>query len=121
MITLTTAAQINSVLGGSAPVGYNKLVLSPFTMNPVDQVVQSTVRLTSTANPDMQAIIGSMRISVPEAVLEIQVQQLDFYRRIRLTSPQSTSVLTIITNAQNALENGLITLGLVSGTQSAGS
>lgn len=120
MITLTTPPSINSILGGSAPVAYNKLVLGPFTMDGVTQVVTGTLRLTSTGSPTMQPITGSLRISVPAASVVVEVPQLDFYRQITTTSPQNTSVLNIIEAAQAQLENGLISLGLISGSRSAG-
>lgn len=120
MITLTTPPQINSVLGGSAPIGYDKLVLSPFTMDAVGQTVRGTLRLTSTATPTMQPITGSLSINVPSSELIVEVSQLDFYRRITLNSAQNTSVLNQIETAQAQLENGLITLGVIAGTRTAG-
>lgn len=120
MITLTTPPQINSILGGSAPVAYNKLVLGPFTMDGVTQTITGTLRLTSTGSPTMQPIIGTLRISVPSATVVVEVAQLDFYRQITTTSPQNTSVLNIIEAAQAGLENGLISLGVIAGTRTAG-
>lgn len=120
MIALTTPAQINSVLGGNAPVGYDHLVLNPFTMDPSALTVSGTLRLTSTAAPTMQAISGRLSINAGTGVLEIQVEQLDFYRRLQLSGPQISAVTTIIRNAQNALEAGLVNLGVIAGTQSAG-
>lgn len=35
MSTLTNPPTINSVLGGDAPVGYDKLVLAPITLDPL--------------------------------------------------------------------------------------
>jgi hypothetical protein len=120
MITLTTPANINSVLGGNVPVAYNRLVLSPSTMDPQTLLITGVLKLTSSAVPTMQAITGSLTINNSSGVLEIAVQQLDFYRRIQLSGPQITSVNTIIGNAQNALESGLVSLGVIAGTQSAG-
>lgn len=120
MITLTTPAQINSVLGGNAPVGYDRLVLAPFSFDPVTLAVSGTVRLTSTAAPQMQPITGALRINASSGELVIEVAQLDFYRRVQLSGPQITAVLNIIANAQNALEAGLVSLGVVAGVQSPG-
>lgn len=120
MITLTTPAQINSVLGGNAPVGYNHLVLAPFTMDPQTLLVTGSLKLTSTTAPTMQAITGRLTINNSSGVLEIEVAQLDFYRRIQLAAGGIAAVNTIISNAQNALEAGLITLGVIQGVQSAG-
>ena len=120
MITLTTPAEINSVLGGTSPVAYNKLVLGPFTMNGIDQTISGVLRLTATAAPSMQAIIGSVRISVPAAELVIEVSQLDFYRRIVLSSGQNTAILNQIEAAQAQVENGLISIGVIAGTRAAG-
>ena len=120
MITLTTPPSINSVLGGNVPISYPKFVVSKYTMDPIGGIIEATLRITSTTNPEMTPILGQLRIVVPQSLLEISVQQLDYYRKLTLTGPQNASVTTIITNAQNALENGLINLGLVSGTQASG-
>lgn len=120
MITLTTPPQINSVLGGNAPIGYDKLVVGPFTLNPISLSIQGQLRLTSTAAPDMQAIAGTLTITTASATLEIAVERLDFYRRVVLAGPQNDAVMTIIRNAQNAIENGLINLGVIQGTQALG-
>lgn len=120
MITLTTPHEINSVLGGNAPVAYNKLVLGPFTMDGVTQTIRGTLRLTSTASPSMQPIVGSLSISVPSAEVTVEVAQLDFYRRIVTSSGQNTAILNQIEAAQAQLENGLISLGVIAGTRSAG-
>lgn len=122
MITLTTPAQINSVLGGTAPVDYNKLVIGPFTLNPTtgNVGVSGSLRLTSTAVPAMDPITGSLTVDIASGVLVMSVPQLDFLRRVVLTGPQVTAVQTIITNAQNALETGIVNLGVVAGTQSSG-
>jgi hypothetical protein len=120
MITLTTPPSINSILGGSAPVAYNKLVLGPFTMDGVTQSVVGTLRLTSTTNAQMQPIIGSLSISVPGSKVTIEVPQLDFYRQITTNSAQNTALLAQIEAAQAQIENGLITLAVIAGTRSAG-
>lgn len=120
MITLTTAPQINSVLGGSAPVAYNKLVIGPFTFTPSNQDVTGTVSLMSTTQAEMAPITGTMKISVATAKLEIAVPQLDFYRRVTLTGPQNTAVQNIVRDAQNALESGLVSLGVIAGAQTTG-
>lgn len=121
MITLTTPPQINSVLGGSVPVGYDKLVLGPFTMDGVTQTIRGTLRLTSTASPSMQPIAGALSITLPggnECIVD--VPQLDFYRRVVLSGAQATAVLAQIETAQAALENGLVSLGLIAGVRTAG-
>lgn len=120
MITLTTPRDINSVLGGTAPIPYNKLVLSPFTMDGVGQTISGTLRLTATSAPTMQAIQGTVRISVPSAEIIIEVPQLDFYRRLVLSSAQNTAILAQIETAQTQLENGLVALGVIAGVRTPG-
>ncbi len=120
MITLTTPAQINSVLGGNAPVDYNKLVISPINFDAVSQTVNASLRLTATGNTSMQPITGTLRISVPGAELVVEVPQLDFYRRVVTSSPQNTAILAIIETAQKGIEDGLVSLGVISGVRSAG-
>ena len=120
MITLTLPAAINSVLGGNAPVSYDKLVISRLNFAPVTMTVNGTLSLTSTTDPEMQEISGSLSILTASARLEIAVPQLDFYRRVALTGPQNTAVMTIIRDAQDALESGLVTLGVIDGIQAPG-
>ena len=120
MITLTNPKAINVVLGGTAMVDYDKFVLSSITHNPVAMIINAAIRITSTTDPNMQAISGSLSINTASAVLTIEVPQLDFYRQISLTGPQNNAVQTIIRDAQNDLENGLISVGVVDGTQAPG-
>jgi len=122
MITLTTPASINSVLGGNVPVLYDKLVLTTFSYNPVDMKITASITMTSTTSPDMQPITGNMTVwaQASQGVLELEVRQLNFYRRVRLSGPQATSIMAMITAAQTQLESGLVTLGVIAGLQSAG-
>jgi hypothetical protein len=120
MITLTNAPLINSILGGVATVAYDKLILSAITHDPVTMTTNARIKITSTAEPTMQAVYGTLLINTATAVLTIEVQQLDFYRQITLTGPQNTTAQSFITNTQNALEDGLITLGVIDGTQAVG-
>lgn len=120
MITLTSPAQINSVLGGNVPVSYDKLVIKPFTFDAKLMTINGTLSLTSTTEPEMQEIVGRLIIETASARLEIAVQQLDFYRRVALTGPQNDAVMTIIRDAQDALESGLVSLGVIDGIQAPG-
>jgi hypothetical protein len=120
MITITNPATVNSILGGNAPVGYSKLVLSPFVMNPVERTITGELRLTSTTSPEMPVIQGRLSIQLNTGILEISVQQLDFYRKLGMTAPQIATVQGWITNAQNAIEAGLISVNVVAGVQAAG-
>jgi hypothetical protein len=120
MITLTTAPQINSVLGGTVPVQFDRLVLSPLNFEAVAQTISGTVRLSSTAAPDMAPITGRLWVDVKAGVLEVEVGQIDFYRRIKLNAGQITAVQALISTAQTSVEQGLVSLGIIAGTQTAG-
>jgi hypothetical protein len=77
--------------------------------------------ISSSANPDMQSVNGSMTINCVTAKLTIAVPQLDFYRQVTLTGPQNTFVTdNVIRASQNTLESGLVTLGVVAGVQTTG-
>lgn len=120
MIILTIPPVVNSILGGDSSIEYDHLVLSSIAINPLTLLVTANLRLTSTSNPEMQEITGTLRIENSSGVLTVEVGKLDFYRRVQLSGAQITSVNTIISNAQNALESGLISLGVIGGTQSPG-
>lgn len=120
MITLTTPPTVNSILGGNAPISYNKFVLSNISYDTVNMQISAQIRLTSTSESSMQPVTGTLRINTQTAVLTIEVQQLDFYRQIVLTGPQNSAVQGFITSTQNSLESGLVSLGVIAGIQAAG-
>jgi hypothetical protein len=120
MITLTTPPAINSRLGSADTVAYDRMVLSSFLLDPVSRRVDGNLRITSTAAPDMQAVTGTLRINLVTGELVVEVDQLDFRRRIILTAGQVNTVQNIINAAQNSLESGLINLAIIAGAQSAG-
>lgn len=120
MITLTTPPSINSVIGGNSPVNYDKFKLVSLTFDTANRNINAAIEITSSTNPDMTALSGKVTIKFAEATAEIQVQQLDFYRRIRLSGPQQNAVSNIVTGAQDDVEAGLISLGLVAGAQATG-
>jgi len=121
MITLTTPAVINSVLGGNAPVNYNKLVIDNIRMGTQSKDTSATLVLTSTTNPEMQEISGSLQINFAGANIVVSVPQIDFYRRIQLSGPQQNAVATLVFNAQNGIETGLVNLGIISGVHTPAS
>lgn len=118
MITLTTPPSIRTVLGGATTVDYDRFVLSQITYDPVAASINGLVRLTSTAAPTMNPIPGKFKIV--GTILEIEVEQLDFYRRVSLDTNAQNAVQGYITSAQNALESGMVTLGVISGVQTTG-
>lgn len=121
MITLTTPPSVNSVLGGNAPISYDRFALSSITYDTLNMQVTAQIRITSSANPDMQPVTGNLTINTATAKLTIAVQQLDFYRQVTLTGPQNTFVQdNVIRASQNILESGLITLGVTAGVQAPG-
>ena len=119
-ITLTTPAQINSVLGGNILIDYDHVVLTPININQVTNTLGASVRLTSSANPDMDVITGNLNINAGTGVLIFTVEQLDMVRKMQLSAGQITAVLNIMSNAQDALENGLINISVIDGIQTTG-
>lgn len=118
MITLTTPAHINSILGADSPASYDRLVLSPININPVEQSINANIRLSSSAGAE-SPVIGSLTIMVPQSKLFIEVGNL-VRKSMSLTAGQNAAALKVINDTQNALESGLISLTAVQGTQSAG-
>jgi len=118
MITLTNPILIKNQIGGDGTVAYNKLVLLPLRMYPGQGKVDATVELTSTANPSMPPIRGSLTIDGP--LVRVEVERVNLYLGVQMSAGQQASLATIIANAQNALEAGLVNLGVVAGAQSAG-
>lgn len=120
MITLTTPKAINNVLGSNATVAYNKLVIGPFTFDPVTKNIQAALSLTVSADPDSQPISGRLTITPATSTLEFRMDQIDLLRRVKLTGPQNAAAMAVVTNAQDALESGIVSLGVVAGVQTSG-
>ena len=120
MIILSIPPSINSVLGGNSPVSYDKMIISPLAMDAQKLVINAPIKLMSSTNPEMQEIQGDLSINTANGILNVRVPSLDFYRQTILTPNQVTAVNAIISDAQSAIEQGLITLNVVGGTQSPG-
>ena len=118
MITLSTPPQVRSVLGGASTVDYDRFVLSQIVYDPPAGTINGLVKITSSAAPTMNPIMG--RFKIAGAILEIEVEQLDFYRRVSLDTNAQNAVAGYISSAQNALEAGMVSLGVVAGVQSSG-
>ncbi len=119
-ITLTTPPQIKTILGGSDLATYDHVVVSPMTLNAIKQTITANVRLTSSADPEMDVVMGNVTIDASTGKLVFAVPQLDMIRKMQLSGGQITAVLGIISDAQDALESGLIAVGTIDGTQSTG-
>ena len=120
MITLTVPVEVNSVLGGNAPIGYDKVVVAPLTLDANQLTVSGEIRIISTSTPTMQPIVGRMRINAVAANLDVEIPLLDFYRRISLNQDANNYVIGKIKESQAAFELGLIAVGVVSGVRSDG-
>ncbi len=121
MITLTDSKQVNSILGNNAAlVNYNRFVLHPITWHTKSAQVTAGIVLTSTVSPDMTPIAGALNINLTTGVLEIGIGQVDFFRRVTLSGPQISTVQGWMNSSQNSLEQGLIDIAAIAGTQSVG-
>lgn len=122
MITLTTAPAVNAVLGSASVGAYPKLIIDSVQFMPLARRINGTLSLSTTAPPDMPPISGNLSADLlaTPPILTVTVPQLNFYRRVSLTVGQVASIQALIDGSQNNLENGLISLGLVAGTQSGG-
>lgn len=121
MITLTTVPQVQSVLGGNVPVGYDKLVVSNISYDPIAHTINAALRLTSTGNTQMEALPGSLVIRKDSSEVTMGFTTgVQFTRRLLLSSPQVAAVQGLLDDAQADIENGLISLGVVAGVRSAG-
>jgi hypothetical protein len=118
MITLSTPPAIRAVLGGATTVDYDKFVLSQIVYDPPAGTINGLVRLTSTAESSMTPILG--RFTIASGFLQIEVEQLGVYRRVSLDTNAQSEVAGYIGSAQNALETGMVSLGVIAGVHSPG-
>ena len=120
MITLTNPVLIESQLGGTATVAYNKCRIVQITADPVTQTITGQVQLLSTSNASAPVISGTLSITTtgtPTALL--QISSLGITWSFGETAAAST-IQGWITTLQNSLEQGVISQGGVAGIQSTG-
>ena len=120
MITLTTPPQVITVLGSSTASGYDKFIVRIMRMDTKDHIITGQVEVSSTADPNGATLTGNLSINTGSGVLTLTIGALDIERKLALSAGQQTAVLGIIADAQDALESGLVSIGLVDGTQSTG-
>lgn len=120
MITLTTPPGIFTVLGSGATVPYDKINLTGITADPIAKTIRAQVQASASGDPSGTVIQGNLDISVPNSKLSISLPPVDFHRTITLTAGQKSFVSGMISDLQDALEGGLVTLALVDGVQATG-
>lgn len=120
MITLTLAESIKTQIGGSGSVSYERVVLSPISFDAVDRTISGRIRLISTSTPAAEVVRGEFQILLGPGVLTCRLDQRGVARRVELSGAQVTAAQNILNDAQNALEQGFINLGVIPGTQSTG-
>lgn len=121
MITLTLAIPVQSVLGDNVPVNYDKLVVADVKYDILAKTIIGKLRLTSTSATQMEPIDGQLIIRHGSAELIVNFDRgVQFNRRLVLNAGQVTAIQNLLNEAQADIENGLVTLGVVAGTRSAG-
>jgi hypothetical protein len=120
VITLTNPIPVVLALGGNTNALYNITVLAPLTADVVRQTCAGTVRITSSANPEMQPVLGSLVIDTNAATVQLRIDKFDYDRTITLNASGITYVRNAMATFQQALETGLVNIGMVTGVASAG-
>lgn len=120
MITLTTPPQIRSVLGGATTASYDRFVLSNITYSPRSKTLTASIEILVSSDAQMNPVTGTLSVDLNSKYLQINVSQLDFYRRVLMSNAQITTVQGWIDASQAQVESGLVSLGLIDGVQAAG-
>lgn len=121
MITLTNVRPVTTVLGSASQTNYDRLDVISIFMDVVNKNISGTCQLLSSGSPQAKPIPGTYSIPTSgSAVLDVEVPSLPFYATIPLTSPQQATVQGWIASTQNLIESGLVSVGVVAGTQAAG-
>jgi hypothetical protein len=122
MITLTTPKVVNTVLGGSTTVNYDKVVITNLTYDILLKRINGQIKLVCTADSSQTPILGTIQI-YPNAnpqIAQVDFPSLPFTRTVGLNAGQITSVLGWFDTVQAQVESGLVSVGIIAGTQSTG-
>ncbi len=122
MITLTTPIQVPDVLGSGQTVGYDKVRIVSIIADPVSMTISAQVQLMVSSNPNQPMITGTLTIVATggSPSVSISIPNLHTYWGAALTGAQVSTVQGWITGLQNSVEGGIVSVGGVAGTQSAG-
>jgi len=118
MITLTNSIDLLAVLGGTATVGYESVVLLSLNVNTAIDSANGLVELRSstTNRPPIQGNLQIRTNADPSIVLEFP--ELGFFKKLGLSAAQASTVSNIFQTLKSDVESGLVSLGLVDGVQS---
>lgn len=120
MIALTDSSPVSSVIGGQGKTGYDRLTINSCTFSAnIPPDVLGAIVVTASNVPDAPPLLGTVRINPGGATtLAIAVPGLQAYPPvINLSSEQNDQLAKISAEARAALEQILIDVGVVSGTQ----
>ena len=122
MITLTNPIQVTTVLGSTGKTSYDRLDLTTINYDVVNKNLSGQCVLLASGSPQAQTIQGNYNVpTTGSAILTVTIPTLPFYASIALTSPQQAVVQGWVTAAQNTVEAGLVSIGVVAGAQTPGS
>lgn len=120
MIALTDSTPISSVIGGTGKTGYDRLSLVSCTFSSsTPPQVTAQVIVTASAVPDAPPLTGSLQVAPGStSTLSVSIPGLQSYPPVvKLDSAQNDALTKISQDARAALEQILIDVGVVSGTQ----
>jgi hypothetical protein len=122
MITLTTSKAVPIVLGGSATVNYDKLVVTSIGYDTISKTISGNCKVVCTLDAAQTPYLGTYTIfpQASPATISISIPSFPFNRTVNLTAGQITAVLGWFDTVQAQIEGGFITVGEVAGTQSTG-
>lgn len=121
MITLTTPAQLATVLGGTTKTNYDRFEITAIAYDLIAQSVSGMCRLVCSGNASAAPVPGSFFIPVANGLLmTVSLPTLPFLASITLTPAEQVAVQGWITAAQNTVEQGIVAVGAVTGTQASG-
>lgn len=119
MITLTTPIQIPNSLGAATTTPYNKLRVRSISVDPVTLFLNATIELMDSSDTTQPTINGTLVIdSVGHVIIELP--NINFFRTVTVSGAALNVVQGWMTTLQNSIESGLVSQGLVAGTQTTG-
>lgn len=121
MITLTTQIPVKTVLGAAGNTNYDRLNILTLLYDVVNKSISGQCQLMVSTNSAATPIIGSYNIPTSgQAILTISIPNLPYFGSVALTSPQQAIVQGWVQSAQNTLEAGFVSVGVISGVQATG-
>jgi hypothetical protein len=116
-VVLTIPELVRSEVGGPDTVAYDRIRTISVEVTPSGNFISMQFELFVFGDNSKPPYAGTYEIDVDGLIAYIRIDRLNFDTGVNLTPPQATAIINQINDHVANVEDSMITLGVVDGTQ----